>query len=156
MQLRQQAVAPFHSRGGALQGFDPVGRPCLPFRQDVGGQPLRDGVLRKRHPYHFQGLLDLGFPSAAPRARHLGGPIDRGKEILVHPLLPPRRKAERLQVLVDTLPPEVDQCGQRRDLGADFGHGRVTGRQLLTLGHRGNALHGRRALAFDLGRGLGR
>jgi len=33
MQLRQYAVAAFDGRGGALKGFDPVGRPCLPFRQ---------------------------------------------------------------------------------------------------------------------------
>jgi hypothetical protein len=57
---------------------------------------------------------------------------------------------------VDPLPPEVDQGGQRRDLGADFGHGRGTGWQLLRLGQRCHALHGRRELAFDLGRGLGR
>jgi hypothetical protein len=133
MHLRQQAVAAFNRRGGALKGFDPVGRPCLPLRKDVRGQPLRDGGLLKRRPHRFQGLWSLGFPSAAPRTRHLGGPIDHREEARVHPLLPLGREEEGLQVLVAPLPPEVHQRGQSRDLCADLGHGLVTGRQLIPL-----------------------
>ena len=61
------------------------------------------------------------------------GPIDPRGEAGVHPLLPRGREEEGLQVLVDPLPPEVYQRCQSRDLGADFGHGLVTGRQLIPL-----------------------
>jgi hypothetical protein len=133
MHLRQNAVAAFNGRGGALKNFDSVSRPRLPLHKDVGGQPLRDGVLLKRCPHRFQCLLYLGFPSVAPRPRLLVGPIDHREEARVYPVLPLGREEEGLQILVDPLPPEVHQRGQCWDLGSDFGHGLVTGRQLVTL-----------------------
>ena len=64
MHLRQNAVAAFNRRGGALKNFDPGGRPRLPLRKDVGSQPLRDGVLLKRCPHRFQCLLYRIFTQA--------------------------------------------------------------------------------------------
>jgi hypothetical protein len=99
-----------------LTGCDPVGRPGLPRRQDMGSQPRRDGGLLTRCPHRSHGLGSLGLPSAAPGARPLGGPRDHGEEALVSPRLPPGREEEGPQVLVDPLPPEVHQRGQRWDL----------------------------------------
>ena len=91
MQLRQKAVAAFDGRRGTLQGFDSLGCPCLPLRQDAGGQPLCDGVPVKRGSYCFQGLLYVGLPLTAPGATHLVIPIDQRQEALVHSLLPSGR-----------------------------------------------------------------
>ncbi|HZM23202.1 MAG TPA: hypothetical protein VFC02_15745, partial [Anaerolineales bacterium] len=87
-QLRQYAVASFDGRRGALKGFDSVGRPCLPRREDLRSEPRRDGVLGKRRAHGVQCLLYRRFPSAATGARPLGGPIDPGEAALVPPLLP--------------------------------------------------------------------
>jgi len=107
MHLRQNAVAAFNRRGGALKNFDPGGRPRLPLRKDVGSQPLRDGVLLKRCPHRFQCLLYLGFPSMTPRPRLLVRPIDHREEALVYPLLPLGREEEGLQILSHPLPPQI-------------------------------------------------
>src|SRR5215471_4488661 len=109
MHLRQITVAPFDGRRGALKGFDPVGRPRCPLCQDLGGQPLGDGVSLKRGAHLVQGLLHLRFASAATRARHLLAPIHHRQEALVHPLLPLGREDEWRQILSYPLPPKVHQ-----------------------------------------------
>ena len=131
MELRQNTVAAFDSRGGTLKGFDPVGRPCLPLRKDAGGQPLRDGVPVKGSLRFFPCCLQAGFASGATRTSSLVGPIDHGEKTLLHPLPPPGREEEGLQVLVDPLLPEIHEGCQGRHLLADLGHGVMPGRQLM-------------------------
>jgi hypothetical protein len=91
MHLRQKAVASFDRRRGALKGFDPVERPGVPLLQDVGSQPLRDGVPVKGRLHCLPCCVQSGFASATTGATHLVIPIDHGQEALVHPLPPSGR-----------------------------------------------------------------
>ena len=61
-----------------------------------------------------------------------------------------------LQVVLDALPPIIDEGRQGGDLLADLLHGAVTGWQLLALRHSFNGLHDRVQLTGDLRRRLGR
>ena len=114
MPVRQRTVASFDGRRGALKGFDPVGRPRGPRRQDLGGQPLGDGVPLKRGAHLFQGLLPLGFASAATCARHLRVPIPHRQEARVHPLRPSGRQDTWFHILSHPLPPKVHQGSEGR------------------------------------------
>ena len=131
MHVRQRTVASFDGRRGALKGFDPVGRPRGPRRQDLGGQPLGDGVPLKRGAHLFQGLLPLGLASAATCARHLRVPIHHRQEARVHPLRPSGRQDTWFHILSHPLPPKVHQGSEGRSLPADFVHGVVLCRQLM-------------------------
>ena len=55
-----------------------------------------------------------------------------------------------LQIVLDALPPPIDQGRQGRDLLADLLHGAVTGWQLLAPCHGFNGLHSRVPLPGDL------
>jgi hypothetical protein len=46
--LSQITVTAFDGRGGALKGFDPLGRPHVPIFKNLGGHPPGDRVLVKR------------------------------------------------------------------------------------------------------------
>jgi hypothetical protein len=71
-----------------MKGLDPVSRPRVPLRQDLGSQPLRDGMPGQGRSHRLPGLWPLGLASAPTCVRHLVGPIDHGQEALVPPLPP--------------------------------------------------------------------
>lgn len=141
MHVRQIPIASFDGRRGALKGFDPVGCPRDPRRQDLGGQPLGDGVSLTRTSHRFQGLLHLGFAAAAPCARHVRVPRHHRQQARVHPLLPSGRQGQWRHILPHPLPPNIHQGSEGRSLRADFVHGVVMCRQLMAPRSRFDSLH---------------
>ena len=125
MQLRARAVTACNGRGGTLQGFAPVGCPCLPRCKALRGKPRRDGVRLKGRTHCGHCLLALRFPSAAPGARALGSPRAPGEEARVPPLLPSGREEEGLPVRMDSWPPKVHEGCQGRPWLADLAYGVV-------------------------------
>jgi hypothetical protein len=103
MHLRQKAVASFDRRRGALQGFDSVACPGVPLLQDVGSQPLRDGVPGTGRLHCLPCGVQSRWTSATTGAPPLVIPIGHGQEALVHPLLPSGRSAEGRPIPGDPL-----------------------------------------------------
>lgn len=126
--LRYRAMASFHSGGCPLKGLGALDGPRLPLLKHLGG-PLRgDGLRVQRGRPPLQSLPKLGFPARATGVSHVMFPRDERQQAHVDPLPPRGREVEGLPIPLDTLPPEVHQSSQGRDLLADCGHGLATGR----------------------------
>lgn len=147
-------MAAFHGGRGALKGTPPLGGPCFPLLQGVGGQALGESVVLKRGLAHLEGLAQFGFPPGTAGVAHMVSPIDRGSEALLGPGLPVRRESCMGQSLLYPCPPEVHEPCPGGQLLPHLGLGSVTGRELMTGGQRFNGLPLREHSVRDLGRRL--
>jgi hypothetical protein len=114
LHVSQITVTAFDGRGGALKGFDPLGRPHWPLFKNLGGHPPGDRVLGKRGADRLQEPEPLGLPARATRMGGLVCPIDQGQETLPGPPPPHGRQIEGLHILPTPFPPKIHQGGQGR------------------------------------------
>lgn len=156
MELCQNAVTPFDRRGGTLQGMDLVRRPRVPLLQGLRRQPQGERMRVQRGPYRLTGLPHLGFSARATGVGDMVLPIDPWQQALLGPVPPWRGDGCLLHVVLDALPPPIDQGGEGRHLATDFFEGVGAGWHLLALRSRGNGVDFGVHLAVDLGRGLRR
>src|SRR5712691_7296133 len=126
MELRQSAVAAFHSRGGSLQGMDLLRGPRVPVLQGLRRKPQGERMRVKLGAHRLPCPPQLGFPASAARVGHLVLPIDPWKKGLPGPCPPWRGDGRLRQILLDAFPPKIHQGSQGGQLVTDLLHRVVT------------------------------
>src|SRR2546423_1861389 len=133
MELCQNAVTPFDSRGSTLKGVDLLRRPGVPRLPRLRRQPQGELMRVQYGLYRLAGLLHLGFSARATCVGHLVRPIDPWQQALLGPVSPRCGESGVRQVMLNALPPIIDQGGEDRQLATDFFERIVTRWQLLVL-----------------------
>ena len=145
-------MTPGDSRRGTRQGVDPVGRPRLPIRKDLGDQPVGTRVRGKLSADGLQCLHNLGLAASTARMGGWVFPIDQRQQGFLPPLPPSMRQDHWRHILADAWPPKVSQARPGRELCADCVHSPRTRRQLVVSRAGGAGIDSRRYTAFDLRR----
>ena len=134
--LCERAIAAFDGRRGPLQGAHALASPCRPRLQGLEGQPLGEPGVVNRRLARVQRWAQRGLPPGTTCVRHVVGPIDAWEEILLGPYPPARRPSWVRHILLNPCPSTGHEGRQGGPLLAPLGPHGVTGRELVTGGHR--------------------